>query len=104
MEDVHFKARRAAAGFLIEDTRTGEFVPGEEIDDVFVANQVAARLERAEWAEEVAPRLEEAGSTDLAAELRDGLPRDVLLGRLRERGEAGSPAAQILVEAPPEPR
>lgn len=103
MDEVHFKPRRVAAGFKIEDTRSGELLEGEEHDDFFVASQAAAAHERTEWAEGVARRLEEAGSDELAAELREGIPRDVLWIRLREGGEASGKAAQILGQAPKEP-
>lgn len=100
---VRYRPRRSGSGFEIEDTRTKDLVAGEKHEDIFVANQAAAALERRDWAADVSQRLEEAGDSELAANLRVGIPRDILLRRLEERNEGGGIAAQILAQAPREP-
>lgn len=104
MDEVRYKPRRDGTGFKIEDTGTQTFLEGEEHEDFFVASQAAGDRERAEWAEELARKVEEAGCPEVAADVREGVPRDVLLRRLREIGEADSEAAQVIAEAPEEPR
>ena len=104
MDEIRYKARRDGGGFRIEDTRSGVLLEGEEYEDFFVANQAATDRERAEWADELARKVEEAGWPELAADVRKGVPRDVLLRRLREIGEGDSDAAQIIAEAPAAPQ
>ena len=100
---VRYRPRRSGSGFGIEDTSTKDLVAGEKHEEFFVANQAAARLERAEWAAGVSRQLEEAGEAELAAQLREGIPGDILLRRLGERNEADGRPAQILATAPREP-
>jgi hypothetical protein len=96
MDEVRYKPRRDGAGFRIEDTRTKTFLEGEEHDDFVAASQAVWDREKRDAAEELAHKVEAAGFPQLAADLRCGVPRDVLLGRLRERGEGESEAATAL--------
>lgn len=103
MDDMRYKPRRTATGFRIEDTRSGELVAGEEIEDFFVASEAARDRERSEWRENVAGKLEAAGWPEVAEDVRHGLGRETVLARLHHLGQADSDAARILAEAPREP-
>jgi hypothetical protein len=95
MDEVRYRPRRDGVGFKIEDTQNNTFLEDEEYDDFFVANQEAERREEREAAEELARKVK-ASSPEIAAELRRGVPPNVLLWRLRERGEGESEVALVL--------